>query len=148
MNAYQMFGLRRLSQLLRELPPEKFNMKHWSSNMNGDPTNLHACGTAGCIAGWSTLFFDSLHISRTSDIATNTELICSVGLVETMEGENDHDSDCEESGYKAAALAWGVSKTEAEAICSSTRVYDSPSDAADVIDALIEKYFIQEPAQP
>lgn len=134
MDAYQMFGLRRLSQCLREMSPEKFDMSHWSANQCGDPADLHACGTAGCIGGWSTLFFDCLHISRPSDISSHTDLFCNVG------GRY--------SGYGAVALAWGVSKTEAEVICCSTRVYESPADAADVIDALVEKYFIQEPAQP
>ncbi len=129
MNAYQMFGLRRLSQLLRELPPEKFDMKYWSQNISGDPADLHACGTAGCIGGWSTLFFDCLSISRPSSISSHTDLHCNGG-------------SCWDTGYQAVATAWGVSKTEAEAICCSTRVYETPADAADVIDALIEKYFI------
>lgn len=131
MDAYQMFGLRRLSAFLRELPPEKFDMRHWSANSDGDPTDLHACGTAGCIGGWSTLFFDGLRISRPSTFANWTDLLYNV-------------DDCRKSGYSAIALVWGVSTAEVEAICSSTRVYDSPSDAADVIDALVEKYFIQE----
>lgn len=130
MDAYQMFGLRRLSQLFRELPPEKFDMSHWSANSDGDPEDLHACGTAGCIGGWSTLFFDCLSISRPSSITSYTDLSCSVG-------------DCMQSGYSAVALAWGVSKTEAEVICCSNRVYESPSHAADAIDELVEKYFIE-----
>ncbi len=132
MNAYQMFGLRRLSQLLRELPPEKFDMTHWSKNRDGDPADLHACGTSGCIGGWSTLFFDGLRILRATNISSHTDLICNAGSGE---------SGC---GYGAVALAWGVHHTEAEVICSSTRVYESPSDAADAIDELIEKYFIGE----
>ncbi len=131
MDAYQMFGLRRLSQFLREMPPEKFDMRHWSVNSDGDPADLHACGTAGCIGGWSTLFFDPLRISRASTILDCTDLTCSVG-------------DCEKGGYKAVALAWGVTANEAEVICCSTRVYDSPADAADTVDALVERYFIKE----
>lgn len=131
MNTHQMFGLRRLSAFLRELPPEKFNMRHWSANSRGDPADLHACGTAGCIGGWSTLFFDGLRISRPHIEADCTDLYCNVG-------------DREEGGYAAVTLAWGVTEGEVQDICCSTREYDSPADAADVIDALVEKYFIQE----
>lgn len=130
MDAYQMFGLRRLSQCLRELPPEKFNMQHWSANSDGDPEDLHACGTAGCIGGWSTLFFDCLSISRPSHITSHTDL-------------DYNDGHCCVSGYSAIARAWGVSKIEAEYICCSNRVYESPSHAADAIDELVEKYFIK-----
>lgn len=130
MNAYQMFGLRRLSQLLRSLPPEKFNMKRWFSGNNGNNIDLHACGTSGCIGGWSTLFFDDLNLVATS--TTHADLLY-----------QDPDHSCKR-GFGAVAAAWGVTFNEAENLCHSTRIYDSPAHAADAVDELIEKYFIKD----
>ena len=78
------------------------------------------------------MFFDGLRISRASNRSSHTELHC------------DDGGSCWDTGYQAVATAWGVSKIEAEAICCSTRIYETPADAADVIDALVEKYFIKE----
>lgn len=128
MNTHQMFNLRRLSELLRNLPPEKFDMKHWSyGSACGD---IHECGTKACIAGWSTVVFDDLKLEVTPG--------CShTALVHTDTRGLHYDE------YEAIVASWGISYTEAQNLCSSNLLYNSPTDAADGLDELIEKYFIE-----
>lgn len=128
MNAHQMFKLRRLSELLRTLPDEKLFMSYWSQG----PAccDLNNCGTRACVAGWSTMFFEDLKLIEVG--SDHTKLEC-----------RDHD-DILHIEYDAIAQAWGISINEVMQLCSANILYDSPSDAADELDKLIEKYFIGE----
>ncbi len=127
MNTHQMFNLRRLSELLRNLPPEKFDMKHWSHGSRcGD---VHECGTRACIGGWSTLVFEDLKLEVSPGHGH-------AGLVYTDLRGLHYDE------YEAIVAAWGIGFNEAHALCGANILYNSPIDAADSLDELIEKYFI------
>ena len=55
-----------------------------------------------------------------------------------------HDTDGRmHKEYDAVVHAWGISRSETEALCCTTVHYDSPKHAADELDKLIEKYFIE-----
>ena len=102
-------------------------MSHWSHGAQcGD---VHECGTRACIAGWSTTVFEDLKLAVTPG--------CShTGLVHTDTRGLHYDE------YEAIVAVWGIGFNEAHALCSPSRRYNSPSDAADSLDELIEKYFI------
>jgi len=128
MDAHQMFKLRRLSELLRNLPDKKFYMSYWSQGPKC--CDLNDCGTRACVAGWSTVFFEDLKLIEREDNITYLEY-------RNPSGEVSKE-------YRAIIQAWGISDDEAIELCSASIQYDSPSAAADELDKLIEKYFVGE----
>ncbi len=123
-----MFNLRRLSELLRNLPPQKFDMKNWSHGIKC--CDVHECGTKACIGGWSTLVFEDLKLTVTT-----------IGHDHTSLTYTDPDG-MHYDEYDAVATVWGISFQEAHDLCSPNIQYNAPTAAADQLDKLIEKYFI------
>jgi hypothetical protein len=50
--------LEFLSELLRVIPPENFDMSDWQYR-SARAQQRRWCGTAGCIAGWAAVFWNS-----------------------------------------------------------------------------------------
>ncbi len=102
-------------------------MKNWTNGI--ECCDVHACGTKACIGGWSTLVFEDLNLTPSSPGHDHTS------LTYTNPGGMHYDE------YDAIPAVSGITFEEAHALFGPSNRY-TPTDAANELDKLIEKYFI------
>lgn len=118
--------LRLLSDFLRTVPPDRFDLDYWASAAGGRRTFApDACGTTACAIGW----------------ACTLPAFNAAGL--RLDGVNpsylDQDG-FERRGWAAADRVFGISRWETSHLFESSTYPDeelTPAHVADRIDAFL-----------